>query len=264
MAIKHLLLTEVLQGTPKSNLDALELTAAHTVLHTIRARLGPSGTLALLETDIATANIFWHATVARSSGRFTSRPVLVRAFVNPAILNATSFANWFASAGAGSTFPNALMAGHPAHYLELASDGGITIDIIESWGAGLIAHLSAKPTARQPFMPDLAEFPVQNVVALTLMDGTVFGYTIIAARDLADGSGMEIRSEMWMPDTTPVDIMRGLEEHSTTELVYWLRFAYDGLVDGRGTHEGPPHDAGLSGDVGKLDEGFEADILSEL
>ncbi|KAM7195337.1 hypothetical protein V8F20_007556, partial [Naviculisporaceae sp. PSN 640] len=102
---------------------------------------------------------------------------------------------------------------------------------------------------RKPWMKEHPTFPLQMVGDETLMDGSekVIANLHYVYRDLApdetcqtgngkggkgSGSGVEAILAMWMPDSTPEEVVQGLSEHLEVEYYNWLRWAYEDIKNG--------------------------------
>lgn len=168
--------------------------------------------------------------LASSKGGFATATVRVQARAPHAVLNATAVRDWFANAGVG--WPNDLLNVQPEHYLALSGPGvrqpGDVVEVIERWGPGPVTSFHAVPEPKLSFMPALDEFPVESQVplALVLSDGTVFSHTLTGFRDLPGGNGVDIYEGAWVPDSTPHEIVKGLQAHNTVEFSNWMRFTY--------------------------------------
>jgi hypothetical protein len=222
----------IAQGPPISELKATDLSSSHKALSILQTHLGPDGIASLIQDDLDAADTFWHETTTNSSGAFVGSDTRVKGLVSPDILNSTSWLEWFSTAGVG--FPNRMTAAEPEHYLEMTITDGSTSysNLIEGWGGGPITHFQAPLVPKQVFMPRLPEFPTQFSAALTLLDGTVFGYSLTAVRDLPNGSGLEVFEGMWFPDSTPEYITEGAKAHLAIEVSNWLLFAYSDTISG--------------------------------
>ncbi|KAI1498875.1 hypothetical protein F5X99DRAFT_392077 [Biscogniauxia marginata] len=208
----------------------LAISQASDVLYLYHSQLGQDGTTAVVEPNVAAADAFWHATLSNSTGGHTVGKARVQGFADPAVFNATSIEAWFAAGGTG--WPNDFLETSPQHFLSFSasgtSDGKSVVESVEGWGKGPITYFKGTLTERPAWVPLLEEYPeaAQSVLALTLKDGTVFAHSLTAARDLPDGSGVEVFQGIWLPDSTPAYVVEGLTQHLTVEFSNWLRFAY--------------------------------------
>ncbi|KAI0600172.1 hypothetical protein F4775DRAFT_548310 [Biscogniauxia sp. FL1348] len=218
----------IIEGSPDAT--ELALSQATEVLYLYHSRLGQDGTTALVEPDLAAADTFWHATLANSTGGYVVGKTRIQASAPPAVFNATSIQDWFIAGGTG--WPNEFLESSPTHYLSLSAGGtgdeNAMVESIEGWGQGPITYFKGIIEDKPAFLPAMEEFPeeAQSALALTLKDGTVLGHSLTAARDLPDGSGVEMFQGIWVPDSTPAYVIEGLTQHLTVEFSNWLRFAY--------------------------------------
>ncbi|KAI5918516.1 hypothetical protein F4810DRAFT_691754 [Camillea tinctor] len=219
----------IIEGS--SDTSSLALSQATEVLYLYHSRLGQDGTTALVESDVAAADAFWHATLANSTGGYIVGKARIQASAPPSVFNATSIQDWFITSGTG--WPNEFLESSATHYLSFSAGGTgneeTVLESIESWGNGRpITHFKGTLEDKPAFIPAMDEFPqeAQSALALTLEDGTVFAHSLTAARDLPDGSGVEMFQGIWVPDSTPAYVIEGLTQHLTVEFSNWLRFAY--------------------------------------
>ncbi|KAF2964704.1 hypothetical protein GQX73_g8864 [Xylaria multiplex] len=219
----------VIEGSSKA-LAALELPQANKAILLYRSRLGENATHELIAPDVAAADAFWHRTISNSTGKFVGGTMRARGYAPSSIFNATTVGLWFYFGGTG--WPNDFLQSSPEHYLSL-SGGGVrdpkaAIESIENWGPGPITYFKGIPEKRPAFIPTLDEFPAafQSPLALTLADGTVFAHSLTAFRDLPSGRGVEIFQGIWIPDSTPAEVLEGLRAHITVEFSNWLKLAY--------------------------------------
>ncbi|KAI1183868.1 hypothetical protein F5B17DRAFT_434167 [Nemania serpens] len=185
---------------------------------------------ALVAADVAAADTYWHKLLASSKGGFVNGTVVVQGYAPHAVLNATAVMQWIAAAGVG--WPNEFLNASPQHYLALTGPGvrqpGDTAEVIERWGSDLITYFRAVPGPKRSFMPALDEFPLESQLTLDLFlsDGTVFSPSLTAFRDLPGRKGVEIYVGVWIPDSSPDDVVEDLRAHNTVEYSNWLKSTY--------------------------------------
>ncbi|KAI8632072.1 hypothetical protein F5Y19DRAFT_384310 [Xylariaceae sp. FL1651] len=217
----------VIEGSTP-NVTALEQSQSAEILSVFHTRLGPNGTSKLVEADVRAADAFWHRTLSNATGGHVGGTTRIQAFAPTRVFNATSVFVWFAGAGTG--WPNDFLETSPQHYLSFSgagtSDPDAAIETIETWGSGPTTYFKGKPAPKPAWVPALDEFKAQFVLVLTLKDGTTFAHTLTAARDLEDGSGVELYQGIWVPDNVPKYVLTGLTEHITVEFSNWLKFSY--------------------------------------
>ncbi|KAI1638595.1 hypothetical protein F4809DRAFT_659719 [Biscogniauxia mediterranea] len=179
----------------------LALSQATKVLYLYHSRLGQDGTTALVEPDVVAADAFWHATLANSTGGHVVGKTRIQASAPPAVFNATSIQDWFIAGGTG--WPNDFLESSAEHYLSFSAGGTgdekAMVESIEGWGQGPITYFKGILEEKPEFLPAMEEFPeeAQSALALTLKDGTVFAHSLTAARDLPNGSGVEMFQGIW-------------------------------------------------------------------
>ncbi|KAI1109822.1 hypothetical protein F5Y14DRAFT_390870 [Nemania sp. NC0429] len=220
----------VLEGS-SPNPATLELSQASEKLLLYRSRLGENGTHALVAADLVAADAYWHKTIADSKGGFVGAMVRARAYAPHAVLNATAVGQvLFDVADVG--WRDNFLSATPEHYLASrrpdASHDNLAADVAERWGPSPITYFHAIPVSKLSFMPALHEFPVelQMPLGLALSDDTVFAYTLTALRDLPGGHSIELVEGLWLPDSTPGDIVKAVRAHNTVEYTNWLKLAY--------------------------------------
>ncbi|KAI0112255.1 hypothetical protein GGR51DRAFT_508638 [Nemania sp. FL0031] len=219
----------VIEGASK-DLNSIELPQANQAILLFRSRLGENATNALIAPDVAAADVFWHNTLANSTGTFVGATTRAQGYAPRSFFNATTVARWFYFGGTG--WPNDFLASSPEHYLSLSGPGvrdpQAAIESIENWGPGPITYFKGIPEPKPDFIPALPEFPAayQAPLALHLKDGTVFAHTLTAFRDLPSGHGVEIFQGIWIPDSAPPEVLQGLRKHITVEFSNWLKLAY--------------------------------------
>jgi hypothetical protein len=219
----------VIQGASK-DLTSLELPQANKAILLFRSRLGEDATNALIKSDVAAADAFWHDTLSKSSGKFVGGTMRAQGYAPQAIFNSTTVGRWFYFGGSG--WPNDFLQSSPEHYLSLSGPGvrdkAAAIESIENWGPGPITYFKGIPETKPAFFPALKEYPAsaQSSLALTLADGTVFAHSLTAFRDLPGGHGVEIYQGIWIPDSAPAEVLDGLRAHITVEFSNWLKLAY--------------------------------------
>lgn len=220
----------VLEGSSK-DLTSLELPQANKAILLYRSRLGENGTHALIASDVAAADDYWHKALESSTtGGFVGVTMRAQGYAPRALFNATTVGLWFYLGGTG--WPNGFLQSSPEHYLSLSGPGvrdpKAAIESIENWGPGPITYFKGIPEPKPDFIPTLEEFPAagQSSLALQLADGTVFAHSVTAFRDLPDGCGVEIFEGIWIPDSAPADVVEGLRAHITVEFSNWLKLAY--------------------------------------
>lgn len=203
--------------------------AAQTV-NFLKTQVGQEDLVALVEEECAAGDAMWKDTIAHSN---PDDPVMVYAralaVVPSDVMNTTVFATWlgtFAMAG----YPNRLLQVNPQHYL--FRQNGDVRETIEQTGAGPYTYSLAKASIRQPFMPELPQFPTQMFLQATLRDGTPAFYTQSAFRDNEDGNGVEALLALFFPSATPEEMMEPAREHLAIEVTNWLKFAYEDNVSG--------------------------------
>ncbi|CAJ2501837.1 Uu.00g046900.m01.CDS01 [Anthostomella pinea] len=219
----------VIEGsTPDA--DGLALTQATESLYLYHSRLGQAGTSAIVVTEVAAADAFWHATLSNATGRYVAGKARIQVLVDPAVLNASSVGAWFAGAGTG--WPNDFLESSPTHFLGFigagTSDPAALDENTEGWGKGPITYFKGKLEERPAFIPALEDFSEdgQFNLGLALKDGTTFAHSLTGFRDLPDGEGVEVFQGIWIPDNVPDYVVSGLQEHLTVETANWLRLAY--------------------------------------
>ncbi|KAI1129100.1 hypothetical protein F5Y10DRAFT_238875 [Nemania abortiva] len=223
----------VIEG-PSKDLNSLELPQANKAILLFRSRLGENGTNALIASDVAAADVFWHKTLANSTGTFVGGTMRAQGYAPRSFFNATTVARWFYSFGVG--WPNDFLESSPEHYLSLSGSGvrdpTAVLESIENWGPGPITYFKGILEPKPDFLPTLQEFPAdtQAPLALHLKDGTVFAHSLTAFRDLPGGHGVEIYSGIWIPDSAPPEVLDGLRKHITVEFSNWLKLAYQRVL----------------------------------
>lgn len=212
----------VIEGSSK-DLTALVPPQANKAILLFRSRLGEKGTQTLIAADA-----YWHRRLSNSTGKFVGGTMRAQGHAPRTLFNATSVALWFYLSGTG--WPNDFLASSPEHYLSLSGPGvrdpGAAIESVENWGPGPITYFKGIPEPKSSFIHALEEFPTdfQSSLALQLADGTVFAHSLTAFRDLPGGCGVEIFQGIWIPDSSPPEVVEGLR--APVEFSNWLKLAY--------------------------------------
>ncbi|KAI3326815.1 hypothetical protein HD806DRAFT_488279 [Xylariaceae sp. AK1471] len=219
----------VIEGA-STDLTGLELPQASKAILLFRSHLGENGTSALVQSDVVAADAFWHKTLSNSTGKFVGATMRARGYAPREVFNSTTLGLWFYFGGTG--WPNDFLMTSPEHYLSRSGPGvrdkQAATESIENWGPGPITYFTGIPEEKPAFFPSLDDYPAatQRPLALHLADGTLFAHSLTAFRDLPDGNGVEIFEGIWIPDSSPADVLEGLRAHITVEFSNSLKFAY--------------------------------------
>jgi hypothetical protein len=219
----------VIEGS-STDLTGLELPQASKAIHLYRSHLGENGTSALVKSDVAAADAFWHKTLSNSTGKFVGATMRAQGYAPHEVFNSTTVKLWFYFSGTG--WPNDFLETSPEHYLSLSGPGvrdkQATTESIENWGPGPITYFTGILEEKPAFMPSLNDYPPadQRPLALHLADGTLFAHSLTAFRDLPGGNGVEIFQGIWIPDSSPAEVLEGVRAHITVEFSNSLKFAY--------------------------------------
>ncbi|KAI1325714.1 hypothetical protein F5Y16DRAFT_376935 [Xylariaceae sp. FL0255] len=230
--------------------DELELTAARAVIFDIEEKIGQKAYANIVWEDAAKADAYWHSlqvelnkTAADKQPEPLLSLALVQAFAPASILNATTIFLFTENAGAG--FPNGLMHTNSQHRASYGQAGlaGADIDItgfensagiqFETWGTNvqnMTTYFGVYPlnitTQKPSFMPALADYDLQYASEQRLRDGSLFGWTLKASKNLPKGAGVEVWMGTWILGNAAQWVSDALTAHLTHEFTQTMRLAY--------------------------------------
>ncbi len=166
------------QGDPDDQpIHHFELTSARRALRLLKSKLGRERLLALLNDEIAEADAFMHQALDRSAGLQASGTVQLRAHG----ISAAAFGRWLAIS---FDREDVMLAAHPEHYIVHHVPG--RPHIVETLGEYVCSFYMAEwRESEEPPSPGAATHGRRS--ALTLADGTVFGWVSTLFEEVPDG-----------------------------------------------------------------------------
>ncbi|OTA93503.1 hypothetical protein M434DRAFT_395554 [Hypoxylon sp. CO27-5] len=194
----------------------------------LKQDLGTERLKELLAPDMDDADKFWHCVIDNSTNGWGS-PVAAEAHgvVFLPNLNVTQFALWYESKYADM----ANLAANPEHYVKETTQiaGGLTSKILEGWG-GVTTNFTfpsfgAPDRGKDPFLPELKDYPIQQAGDKVLRDGTRFGVLHLALRSVPAAQygqphdGFEVFSTVWYQNGADDDHLDHERRHMIIEIV---------------------------------------------
>ncbi|KAI1408881.1 hypothetical protein F5Y13DRAFT_99167 [Hypoxylon sp. FL1857] len=197
----------------------------------LKQDLGTEKLKQLLEPDTEDADKFWHDVINKATNKSNPWDSPVSAEAHGVIflphLNLTQFAAWYVSKYADE----ANLAANPEHYVKETTQiaSGLTSKILEGWG-GVTTNFTfpsfgAPDRGKDPFLPELEDYPIQQAGDKVLRDGTRFGVLHLALRNIPGerygqpNDGFEVFSTVWYPNGADDDHLDHERRHMIIEIV---------------------------------------------
>ncbi|KAI1660010.1 hypothetical protein F4813DRAFT_386882 [Daldinia decipiens] len=191
----------------------------------LKQDIGTDELKVLLAPDQDDADKFWHDVISRSGDGWV--PADARGVVFLPNVSFAQFAAWYASPNADA----ANLAANPEHYAKetVTTPTGLASEILEGWGGVTtnftIPNFNAPDRAKDPFLRELPDFPVQQAGDKVLRDGTRFGALHISLRPVKGADygqpidGFEVYSTVWYQDGAEDDHLEQERRHMVIEIV---------------------------------------------
>ncbi|KAI1142941.1 hypothetical protein F5Y05DRAFT_136913 [Hypoxylon sp. FL0543] len=194
----------------------------------LKQNLGTERLKVLLEPDTEDADAFWHGVINNSTNGWESpKPAEAHGVVFLPHLNVTQFGAWYETKYADL----ANLAANPEHYVKESTQiaGGLTSKILEGWG-GVTTNFTfpsfgAPDRGKDPFLPELKDYPIQQAGDKVLRDGTRFGVLHLALRSIPGADygqpfdGFEVFSTVWYQNGADDDHLDYERRHMIIEIV---------------------------------------------